>query len=172
MPKINLMPHCTTWSVRVLSAFALMSLVLLLGRSEALAENCKPVHGRFVNQVLVPPPTCTSLLGVCVSGRAIGVLNGDFFATITSSVPSPNFLETGILFQTAENDLSTADGDLYMLEASAYNADPAGLGDLGDVVTIVGGTGKWAGATGRLRVWGNLAVTVSDVTYDGDVCIP
>jgi hypothetical protein len=59
-----------------------------------------------------------------------------------------------------------------MKEAAAYNADPNGHGDLGDVVTVVGGTGKWAGATGRLRVWGNLTVTESDVNYEGEVCLP
>jgi hypothetical protein len=36
----------------------------------------------------------------------------------------------------------------------------------------VGGTGEWVGATGRWRVWGNLTTTESDVTYDGDVCVP
>ena len=61
---------------------------------------------------------------------------------------------------------------LNLKEAAAYNATPNEHGDLGDVVTVVGGTGEWAGATGRLRVWGNLTVTESDVTYEGDVCVP
>lgn len=59
-----------------------------------------------------------------------------------------------------------------MKEAAASNQDPNGHGDLGDVVTIVGGTRKWAKATGRLRVWGNLTATESEVNYEGKVCFP
>jgi len=58
-----------------------------------------------------------------------------------------------------------------MKEAAAYNT--SGSGDLGDVVTIVGGTGKWVGATGRLRVAGTLPfVEPSDVDFEGEVCLP
>jgi hypothetical protein len=39
-------------------------------------------------------------------------------------------------------------------------------------VTIVGGTGKWSGATGHLRVWGKLSVSISEVRYEGEVCRP
>jgi hypothetical protein len=93
-------------------------------------------------------------------------------ATVTSITPSIDTPVTAVIFETADLALHTKDGDLQMKEAAAYNADPNGHGDLGDVVTVVGGTGKWVGATGRLRVWGNLTVTESDVNYDGEVCLP
>ena len=171
----NFIMNWTKLSVRVISALALAGPMLLLGGSEALAHKCKPVHGHFIDQVLVPSPPCTSPVGTCVSGRAIGVLKGDFLATITSITPSIDTPVTAVVFETADLVLHTKDGDLEMREAAAYNATPpnqGGHGDLGDVVTVVGGTGKWVGATGRLRVWGNLTPIESDVTYDGDVCLP
>lgn len=172
MPQKNFITTCTTLSVRAISALALAGLMVLLGGSEALARNCRTVYGHFINQVLVPSPLCTSPVGTCVSGRAIGVLKGNFLATVTSITPSIDTAVTTVIFQTADLVLHTRNGDLRMKEAAAYNADPDGHGDLGDVVTVVGGTGKWVGATGRLRVWGNLTVTESDVNYDGEVCRP
>ena len=107
-----------------------------------------------------------------MNGKAIGVLKGDFLATVTSIIESVDTPVTGIVFLTADLVIHTKAGDLLLKEAAASDPDPNGPGDLGDVVTIVGGTGKWAGATGRLRVYGNLTPTISDVTYDGDVCVP
>lgn len=172
MPQKHFMTHWTILSVRVLSALALAGPLLLIRPSEAWAQNCKTVHGHFINQVLVPSPPCASPVGTCVSGRAIGGLKGDFLATVTSITPSIDTAVTTVIFETADLVLHTKDGDLHLKEAVAYNADPNGHGDLGDVVTVVGGTGKWVGATGRLRVWGNLTVTESDVNYDGEVCLP
>ncbi len=161
--KLSLLPAALLTAV---------ALVFMLGTSAARAQQCKIVHGHFIDQVLVPPPTCTSPLGLCVSGQAIGGLKGDFLATLTSITPSIDTPVTDVVFETADLVLHTKDGDLQLKEAVAYNADPNGHGDLGDVVTAVGGTGKWVGATGRLRVWGNLIVTESDVNYEGEVCLP
>jgi hypothetical protein len=98
----NFITRCTTLSVRAISALALAGPMLLLGGSEALAQNCKAVHGHFINQVLVPPPTCTSPVGTCVSGRAIGVLKGDFLATVTSILVSADTPVTAVIFETAD----------------------------------------------------------------------
>lgn len=167
----NFMMHCTKLSVRVLSMLALTSPLCLLGGNEAFAKDCQSVHGQFINQVLLPPGgACLSQIA-CVSGNAKGVLKGDFLATITSFTPSIDVATTSVFFVTANLVLHTKNGDLLLKEAAASNQNPD-EGDLGDVVTVVGGTGQWAGATGRLRVWGNLSTTVSDVTYEGDVCLP
>ncbi|MBI3798569.1 MAG: hypothetical protein HY268_16600 [Deltaproteobacteria bacterium] len=159
-------------SLPAVTVLTTVALVLLIGPSEALADKCKTVHGRFIDQVLVLSPPCTSPVNTCVSGKAKGGLKGDFFATVTSITPSIDTLLTAVVFETADTVLHTKDGDLQTKEATAYNADPNGHGDLGNVTTIMGGTGKWLGATGRLRIWGNLTVTESDVNYEGTVCLP
>ena len=175
MPKKNFITHCTKLSVQALSVLALGGTMLLLGGSEAWAGNCKNVHGHFIDQVVIPTgPTCTSPVNIntCVSGKATGVLKGDFLATISSVLVSADTPVTGVIFETADLVIHTKDGDLRLKEAAAYNSTPNEHGDLGDVVTVVGGTDKWTNATGRLRVWGNLTETESDVTYDVDVCVP
>ena len=91
MTKTNFMTHCTTFSVRAVCALALAGSLLLFGGSEALAENCKHVHGRFVNQVPLAQNDSDCLspgIGGCVRGNVIGVLTGDFFATNMTAFPS------------------------------------------------------------------------------------
>lgn len=173
MPRKNFITHRISLSVQAISAFALAGLMVLLGGSEASARSCRTVYGHFINQVIVPAgPTCSSPVGFCVSGRAIGGLRGNFLSTTMTFTPAPNVSDTQVFFITANLVLRTRDGDLSMQENAASNQDPNGHGDLGNVVTVVGGTGKWAGATGRLRVWGNLTVNERDVNYEGEVCRP
>lgn len=57
-------------------------------------------------------------------------------------------------------------------EPIAYNTKP-GDGEFGEFGTVVGGTGKWAGATGRIRISGMLNfVDPSRVNHEGEVCRP
>ncbi len=172
MWKKIILPSGLTCTGRTLCLLTLVRMLLWWGGSEALAEQCKTVHGRFIDQVLVPSPPCTSPLHSCVSGRAIGGLKGNFLATTTSATPSIDTPLTAVIFETADLVLQTKQGELQLKEAAAYNTDPTGHGYLGDVVTVIGGTGEWNGATGRLRVWGNLTVSESDVRYEGEVCLP
>src|SRR5262245_42526390 len=111
MPTKNFMTNWTKLSVQALSALALVGPALLGGGSEAVAQDCNSVHGRFINQVLVPSPPCTSPVGTCVSGRAIGVLKGDFLATVTSITPSIDTPVTFVIFETADLVIHTKDGD-------------------------------------------------------------
>ena len=117
--KKNFITHCAKLSVQVISALALAGPLLLLGGSEALALTCLEVHGRFVNQVAVPngDGDCGgSVIGFCVSGRAIGVLNGDFLSTFTGvSVPA-GLAGTDVAFLTADLVLHTTEGDLVQLQ--------------------------------------------------------
>ncbi|MGE0821646.1 MAG: hypothetical protein AB7G75_02080 [Candidatus Binatia bacterium] len=180
MPQKNSRTYCTKLSVRAICVLALTGLILVWGKSEALAQHCKHVRGYFINQVLIPTGTdnCNSPLGSCVKGQAIGVLKGNFLSTITSFTPAAQILPSlvgtpveTVFFVTADLVLHTKNGELHLTETAVSNQDPS-QGDLGDVVTVMGGTDHWDGATGRLRVWGNLSPTISDVTYEGEVCLP
>ena len=168
----NCFSHGGKLSLPVTALLTATAMVLLIGTSEVLADECKTVHGHFIDQVLVPSPPCISPVDTCVSRRATGDLRGDFFATVTSITPSIDTAVTAVVFETADTVVHTKNRDLQMKEATAYNADPTGHGDLGNVTTIVGGTAKWVGATGLLRIWGNLTVTESRVRYKGELCHP
>ena len=137
-----------------------------------MAEDCQHVHGRFVNQEDASgDPDCVATgPGGCVRGNVIGVLTGDFLSTNRTAFPADEVEVPGVFFFVSDFVLTTEKGDIEMIETGAVGFPN---GDLGDIVTIVGGTEAWAGATGRLRVYGNLVPgVVSDVTYDGDVCAP
>lgn len=57
-------------------------------------------------------------------------------------------------------------------EPIAYNTKPWG-GEFGDLGPVVGGTGKFAGDTGRIRISVTLNfVDASRVNYEGEVCRP
>jgi len=154
------------------AALPLAAIVLMLGSNAAFGASsapCMPVNGRLVDQAQFGSPTCTGPL-FCVRGRATGTLRGDFVSTLTSMTPSPDAASTAVAFLTADLVLNTPRGQLTIKEAAAYNTTPGG-GELGDVGTVVGGTGHWQGATGRLVISGKLDfVDRSDVKYRGEVC--
>src|SRR5213594_5092038 len=110
MPRRNFMTNCTTLVIRAISVLTVAGLMLFLGGSEALAQKCKTVHGHFINQVFVPSggnlpggSICTAPSGLfCVSGRAIGGLQGDFVSTLTNVIPSQDTSVTAVVFLTAD----------------------------------------------------------------------
>ena len=148
------------------------AIVLMLGSGAAFGNSslpCKRVHGRLVDQVQVAGPPCAGSF-FCVRGRATGSLRGDFVSTVTSVTPSQDAAVTSVAFLTSDFVLNTGRGELTIKEAIAYNTAPGG-GELGDVGTVVAGTGDWQGATGRLVISGKLNfVDPSDVKYQGEVC--
>jgi hypothetical protein len=149
---------------------AVMVTILSVGKDEARAGECKTIRGHFTSQVLLPSPPCSSLFGICVAGKAIGGLQGDFVATVTGLNFATNV--AGIVFVTTDVVLQTADGDLFIKETGAVNLDPASDGDVATIGTISGGTEKWAEATGHIRIAGTLTVEANDVDYEGQVCLP
>ena len=159
-------------SVMRSAALPFAAIVVMLGSDAAFGASsppCTQVNGRLVDQVQFTGPACTGPL-FCVRGRATGSLNGNFVSTVTSVTPSQDAASTAVAFLTADLVLNTTRGTLTIKEAAAYNTTPGG-GQLGDVGTVVGGTGHWQGATGRLVISGKLDFTdPSNVRYRGEVC--
>jgi hypothetical protein len=152
-----------------------MGALFLMNNSLAMAGECKTTRGHFTSQVIVIDG-CTSPVGLCISGRATGGIQGPFDVTVTTFDPSPN-IGYGIAFVTTEGTIHTAKGDLLVRETGA--AYVGAEGDVVTIMTIVGGAGEWAGATGRLRLAGLLPLPAapgeesdSDVDYEGHVCVP
>src|SRR5262249_11512842 len=116
---------------------------------------------------------CTSPVGLCTSDRFFGGLKGDFLFTATSLTPTTDTPLTGMVHYTGEIVIHTKEGDLAIKDAGAFNAIPDGTGDVGAVSTISSGTGKWVGASGRLRICGTFTPTEGgDSDFEGEVCTP
>lgn len=69
--------------------------------------------------------------------------HSDFIGT--SSVPTVDAAATGVVVLTGDNVFHTADGDFFTKDALVLNT--TGDGELTEIDTIVGGTGRYAGAT-------------------------
>ena len=87
------------------------------GGGYALAsEDAKQAHGTLRSQPLVEG--CTSPIGFCTVGRAMGTIEGDFVFTASRFVPSDT---PGVVLYTGEIVVKRSRGELRCQDAGAYN---------------------------------------------------
>ena len=136
------------------------------GGGYALAsEDAKQAHGSLRSQPLVEG--CTSPIGFCTLGRALGTIEGDFVFTAHRFVPSDT---PGVVLYTGEIVVLTSRGELRCQDAGAYNSGEleSGPGPFASLCTITGGTGDWAGATGHIRIQGTFSLAEGgNSSYEG-----
>jgi len=133
---------------------------------------CRTVSGHITDQPFAGAE-CASPLGQCSSGRFYGALKGEFVASATSFTPSGDTAATGVVSFTADLVLHTKDGDLFLKDAGAFNTTPGGRGEHATVTTVTGGTGLWAGASGRLLETGTFTQEDGGYSdYAGEICTP
>lgn len=133
---------------------------------------CQTVKGHITDQPLAGAE-CASPLGQCSAGRFYGALNGNFVASATSFTPSGDTATTGVLSFTADLVLHMKDGDLFLKDAGVFNTTPGGRGEHATVTTVTGGTGRWAGAAGRLTETGTFTQEDGGYSdYEGEICTP
>jgi hypothetical protein len=139
------------------------------GAGTALAGECRSVIGQLASRVTTD--ACTSPLDLCTLGRYWGV-QGAFGFTATSLTPAanPDFAQTTVAFYTGDAVIRTKDGDLMIKDAGAFDIGPTSNGDFGAVLAIIGGTGDFVGATGRIRIEGLFVNGCVDCRYRGEVC--
>ncbi|MFL6193178.1 MAG: hypothetical protein ACJ75H_03325 [Thermoanaerobaculia bacterium] len=144
-------------------------LSLTLAATAAWAEpGCKMVHSRV--DLTANAPTCGSAIGLCASGVLKGGLQAHSEFIGTSAVPTVDTPATGVLVLTGDNTIHTDDGDLFTKDTIVLAT--TGAGEFGEIDTVVGGTGAWAGATGKLTGTGTFANGVGFGVLIGEVCTP
>ena len=152
-----------------------VTLVLIasgtVGVAAAYASECHQVRGHLEETPVAAG--CTSPVGICTVAQMFGALHGEAHFTASAIIPSAT---TDVVFVTGDTDIVDAKvaghrGTLTVKNAAAFRTD--GDGDLVDVQTITGGTGDFVGATGSLRVSGNVVLpTGGSSAYEGVVCPP
>ena len=163
----------------ILSAVAVATLTFFSGAARGVAAwekppkaRCQTVKGHITDQPLAGAE-CASPFGQCSAGRFYGALKGNFVASATSFTPSGDTATTGVLFFTADLTLHTKDGDLFLKDAGVFNTTPGGRGEHATVTTVTGGTGRWAGAAGRLMEMGTFTQEDGGYSdYEGEICTP
>jgi hypothetical protein len=143
-------------------------ITLCLANAAFADQQCKPVVGHFEAHV-VPPPDCTAPF--CSAGRVWGGIQGSYtfaMTTIESSVVVPS-----IMFFTGQSAITLKSGDLlHGTDTGALDLGP--LGGFASLITFTGGTGEMAGATGQIRLRGqlDLAEGTTSGDYIGTLCKP
>ena len=145
--------------------FVLVTLIAVsLPAAAAADQTCKPVVGHF-EASLVPPPECTSPVGLCTAGRVWGGLQGTYAFTMTSiqnsvAVPSISFF-TGDSVVTLKNE-----DVVHGTDTGSIDLGPDG--GFASLITFSGAT------TGQIRLRGqlDLAEGTTSGDYIGTICKP
>lgn len=149
-----------------MKALVLFSAISVGLSSPAFADQqCKPVVGHFEAQV-VPPPACTAPF--CTAGRVWGGIQGTYTFAMTTIVPSGAV--PSIFFFTGQSQITTKSNELvFGTDTGTLDLGPnAGFASL---ITFTGGTGSMAGASGQIRLRGELGDGTSG-DYIGTLCTP
>ncbi len=160
------------YRTRAVTLFAIAFVLGLAMSGNALLAAGKPacshVEGKLSEAVTsidvshIPPEFLTT------AGPVIGVLSGQYNFTLVSLTPTVK--TPGVFLFEATSTIDTKHGDLWLSEAGSV--DFGTTGNIADLWTVSGGTGKWENATGQIFAVGNfnVATGTGEVRYSGEVC--
>jgi len=130
--------------------------------------NCRTVHSRIDLGASAGP--CSSPIGLCAGGVLKGTLqaHSDFIgSSFVATVDTP---ATGVVVLTGDNTIHAKDGDLYTKDSIVLAT--TGAGEFAEIDTVVGGTGLYAGAAGKLTATGTFANGAGFGVLVGEICWP
>jgi len=152
--------------IRKNASASLFVLIFTVSAAAWARPNCLPVFSRV--DLAAGAPTCGSAIGLCAGGTLQGTLqaNSDFIGT--SFVSTLDTGATGVVVLTGDNTIHARGGDLYTKDAIVLAT--TGAGEFSEIDTIVGGTGVYAGATGKLNGTGTFANGLGSGVLFGEIC--
>lgn len=137
------------------------------------AQTCTEVSGKF-NEMILPADSAPNDPAGRVLGNVDGTLAGATTAFITSVAPILN----GGLKVTTNNAFATLEGNLLFTRGAAeWTYIQRGFYQVDLTLTVIGGAGKYANATGTIQVLGvgnNVGPGTGQFVqeYRGQVCTP
>ena len=157
-----------------ISQVLFLFLCLFLIVSTANATSCKSIRGSL-EETIVPPPDCTSPVGLCTAGNIWGHVKGQFRFTASAIINSGDTSITNVVFVTGNTVLSNISmgnkrGTITTKSAAAFRT--SGDGELNDLQIITGGTGSFAGVSGSLQIFGNFVNGSGISSVEGTICLP
>jgi hypothetical protein len=163
--------HLAEGKMRTIRSLLLTLVMTTLGASIAdAAQQCKPVVGSF--EATVQTEGCAGAL--CTAGRVWGGIQGNYHFTANKFVLNGEVEVPSIFFFTGHSIIDLKSGDqLFGTDTGTIDLPP-GKGGFASLITFTGGTGAMAGATGQIRLRGELnpAEGTTSGDYLGEVCTP
>ena len=111
-------------------------------------------------------------MGICTEGRVWGGIQGHYHFVMTQSIPSAPTGVPSIFFFTGKSTIALKNGD-QLLGTDTGSIDFL-LGGFASLITFSGGTGEMTGATGQIRLRGELSAQAGTTSgdYVGTLCTP
>lgn len=135
----------------------------------AKPDHCKAVYGPFTS-VVVPDPAPPAVLAT--RGLLEGKLDGTYDFEAFTLVPDDPAAPTQLSYVGA-SVITTKHGDLLFGEdTGVLHLLPDGTADFVSIVHVVGGTGKYEGASGEIVATGVLDFVSGEAvgSYEGEIC--
>ena len=136
-----------------------------------LLPACTHVSGSFVFAVF----QFTSATRAIGDGTITGDLAGTF-AAVYNLVPAPGNTNDGLLRFDATHTITTVGGTVTTHDDILLRTDADGITRPHSEITVVGGTGAYAGATGLLHGAGALNLSTQppggSIGFQGQLCVP
>jgi len=128
------------------------------------AVHCRTVVGKLLNEHIEDPVAVAQMTGA---------IKGKYTYSLRDQFPADAVL-SNLIYTTGTSVVETQDGTLSFFETSTSDADDLGELNATVLMTITGGTGKWAGATGHLVLVGffHQDTLTGAWRYQGEVCLP
>jgi hypothetical protein len=138
-------------------------------------DGCRQVRARFMNTIVTEG--CTSPVGLCTAGvvTGSGLLNGSNTFTAFGLAPSaglPGIVpETTVSF-AGERVIITERGTLTLSAVGVFDTAPTAMGEFDELEKVIGGTGRFAEATGTLHLFGRATADGSGFVGNirGEIC--
>jgi hypothetical protein len=153
------------------AAAFLVAAIVAFPFASAGADPCTEAGGPFTS-TLVPPPDCTSPIGVCTIGALDGRHDETYFFVMDTLVPSPDLVPGKFVYTGHSLITRTHGGATLIGQDSGFIFMDVAPAPFVTTVNIVGGTKQFAHATGQYVATGKLDfITGAAVgAYTSNVC--
>jgi hypothetical protein len=124
--------------------------------------------------VTIPPPECTSPVGLCTRGQLRGDLDGTYEFVADTLVPAADPSHPSRFFYTGHSTITPkrGRGQLFGEDHGFLDMNPAGKSPFVTTVLIMSGTKRWTHVTGTIVAEGDLVLATGEATgsYTGALC--
>jgi len=116
---------------------------------------CANFDGPFSSD-LVPPPTCTSPVGLCTHGLLGGDFPADYDFTFSTLQSSQDPTDPTAFVYTGHSKVTTKQGVISTNDSGIIHIPAEGLAPFVTTAVSATGTGRYVGTTGAFVASGNL----------------